>query len=173
MVDGSSSIGIRNFVRILRFIQRTIASFRVGGKFARFGLIEYSNRPYLIFGFNRYRGKAALLKAVGKVRYIRGKVRTGLALRYANRLFRSRSSKRAKIVILASDRKSRDDVAVPARALHRKRVTIVAVGVGMKYSNKDLKQAATDRSYIFTSHFKNLGSIVRAIKKAVCTGRAS
>ena len=57
-----------------------------------------------------------------------------------------------------------------AHALRRKAVEIFALGVGRRYSMKQLIQMATDRNHVYTAAFRNLGSVIRAIKNKACKG---
>jgi len=70
-----------------------------------------------------------------------------------------------------TDGRSYDRVARPALALKRMGVKIFSVGVGRKYNRGQLFQMASNRRFVFTAGFRNLGSLVRALKQKACKGR--
>lgn len=69
-----------------------------------------------------------------------------------------------------TDGKSYDKVSRPAAALRNMGVEVFAVGVGKRFSMRQLIQIASNRRHIFTADFRNLGSFVRAIKQKACKG---
>ena len=88
LVDGSGSVEKQrkgNFMRVLDFVKTLISFFPISARQTRVGLVVFSNRPYLIFRFNRYNSKTSLLKAVDRVRYPYGGTKLGRALRYVSR----------------------------------------------------------------------------------------
>ena len=94
----------------------------------------------------------------------------GKALRYSAVKLFSRSQ-RQKVAIVVTG-KSLDSVAGPARVLRRLGVKVVPVGVGV-YSVPQLLQMATNKRNAFTTKFKTLNNIVRAIKQKASKGMLS
>lgn len=170
LIDGSGSVGRTNFRRCLSFIQNVIRGFKISPRHTRVASEVYSSTPRRTFPFTRYRNKYQALKAVGSIRYPHGGTKTGKALwdvlRY---LFRGRT-KRKRVLVVLTDGRSQDHVLKPSQALKRANVEIFAVGVGRSYSVTQLNQMATDRGHVFTADFRNLNSIIRAIKKKACKG---
>lgn len=99
VIDGSGSVGIKNFKRCLQFIKNMVRTFVLSPRFTRIGAVLYNTRAYKIFGFNRYGNKNQVLKAVSLIRYPRGGTKTGRALRYAYR-YLFRRSKRRKVCMI-------------------------------------------------------------------------
>lgn len=99
VIDGSGSVGIKNFKRCLQFIKNMVRKFVLSRRFTRIGAVLYNTRAYKIFGFNRYGNKNQVLKAVSLIRYPRGGTKTGRALRYAYR-YLFRRSKRRKVCMI-------------------------------------------------------------------------
>ena len=92
IIDGSGSIeayGRGNFRRCLNFVKAIVSKFNINNGQTRIGIVLYSSRPRLIFGFRRYRRKSQVLNAISRIRYPRGGTRTGYAMRYCySRVFR-------------------------------------------------------------------------------------
>ena len=98
-----------------------------------------------------------------------GGTKTGHALSYSRRYLFARSNRR-KALVLITDGKSYDPVRKPAALLRSMGVEVFAIGVGKRYSVQQLIQIASNRRHIFTVDFRNLGSIVRAVKQKACKG---
>ena len=172
VVDGSGSVGRRNFARCIHFIQNLVSSFSINRRFTRVGIVVYSNRPQPQFSFNRYSDARSLVSAIGRIRYPRGGTKTGRALHYARGYLFARSNRR-KVLVVITDGRSYDRVHAPAAALRRMGVEIVAVGVGKRYNSRQLIEMARDRRHVFTAGFRNLGSMVRTIKQKACAGEGN
>ena len=170
LIDGSGSVGKTNFRRCLSFIQNVVRSFKISPRHTRIAAEVYSSSPRRTFPFTRYRNQNQVLRAVGSIRYPYGGTNTGKALwdvlRY---LFRGRT-KRKRVLCVLTDGRSQDKVLKPSRALKRASVEIFSIGVGRGYSVTQLNQMATDHGHVFTASFRNLNSIIKAIKKKACKG---
>ena len=69
-----------------------------------------------------------------------------------------------------TDGRSYDKVQPPASAIRRNGIKILTLGVGKGYSMKQLIQMSSNRRDVFTADFKNLGSVVKIIKRRACKG---
>lgn len=69
-----------------------------------------------------------------------------------------------------TDGRSQDDVRGPANLMRRRGVKIFSLGIGKRYNMRQLLQMSGNRRKVFTADFKNLGSVVRAIKQKACRG---
>lgn len=171
LIDGSGSVGRANFRRCLSFIQNVVRRFRISPGYTRVAAEVYSSTPIRTFSFTQYRNAYQVLRAMGSIKYPRGGTNTGKALwdvlRY---MFRGRTN-RKRVLLVLTDGRSQDYVLKPARALKRANVEIFSVGVGRGYSMTQLNEMATDRSHVFTVDFRNLNSIIKAIKKKACKGK--
>ncbi|KAK2574252.1 Collagen alpha-1(XIV) chain [Acropora cervicornis] len=76
-----------------------------------------------------------------------------------------------KVLLLITDSKSYDGVSKPAVVLRNMGTEVFALGIGKRYSIRQLIQIASNRRHIFTVDFRNLGSLVRALKEKACKGR--
>lgn len=169
VVDGSGSVGKRNFGRCIKFIKNLVSSFTIHRRFTRVGIVVYSNRPIPQFSFGRYQDKNSLVNMIGRIQYPRGGTKTGYALHFARGYLYGKSNRR-KVLVVITDGRSYDRVNAPARALRRMGVEIFALGVGRRYNSRQLIQMASNRRHVITASFKNLGSMVRIIKQKACTG---
>lgn len=169
IVDASAKVGGRNFLRIRNFLKQIVASFSVSASITRFGMVEFSSYPRKLFDFNRFTKQALLINVLGRVPYMKGAPMAGKALKYAAATLFSRT-RRPKVAIVLSSGKSLDSVMAPARMLRRAGVTVISVGLGNRFSVTQLRQMATSRRHVFTSHFRTLNNIVRSIKQKACKG---
>lgn len=170
IVDGSGSVGRANFIRCLNFIKNLVSSFAISPRNSRVGILLYSSRVIPVFSFGQYKRLRGVLRAISRIKYPSGGTKTGQALSYSRRYLFARSNRR-KVLILMTDSKSYDKVGRPAAVLRNMGVEVFALGVGKRFSMKQLTQIASNRRHIFTANFKNLGAFVRAIKQKACKGK--
>lgn len=175
VIDGSGSIGVRNFNRILSFVKVIVRSFKIGKRFTRVGAILYSSRPYKLFGFNSHYTKKGIVSAVNNFRYPRGRTNTGRALVFAWKTLFRRNRRRGarKVLFLMTDGKSRDRVNSVSSYLRKAGINILTLGMGRKIAYKDLRKIATDSRHVFTSGFQTMKNIARIIKMRICRGEVS
>lgn len=175
VVDGSGSIeasGRGNFRRCLRFVKNMVGSFTISRTYVRVGIVLYSSRPRLILTFNQNRGANSILRTINRIPYPRRGTRTGAAISFAySRLFSTSRRGRSKVVIVMTDGRSQDDVRGPSALMRRRGVKIFCLGIGKRYNMRQLLQMAGSRRNVFTADFRNLGSVVRAIKQKACKGK--
>lgn len=170
VIDASGSVGRANFRRCLTFVKNMARVFTISRSYTRFAVVLYSSRPSKIFGFNRYLNQHSLLRAIGRIRYTGGGTKTGYALTYTYQRLLRYSKRKNKVVVVMTDGRSYDKVQPPALAIRRKGITILTLGVGKGYSMKQLIQMSSNRRDVFTADFKNLGSVVKIIKRRACKG---
>lgn len=170
LIDASGSVGRANFRRCLTFVKNMARVFTISRRHTRFAIVLYSSRPSKIFGFNRYTELRSLLRAIAGIRYTGGGTKTGYALSYTyQRVLRS-SRRRSKVLIVMTDGRSYDNVLRPAVRIRRSGIRILSLGVGKRYSMKQLLEMSANRRNVFTADFKNLGSSVRSLKRRACAG---
>ena len=175
VVDGSGSIeasGRGNFKRCLRFVKNMVRSFTISRRYVRVGIVVYSSRSQSILTFGQNRGVNSILRAINRIRYPRGGTRTGAAISFAySRLFSSTRRGKSKILIVMTDGRSQDNVRGPSSLMRRRGVRVFSLGIGKHYNMRQLLQMAGSRRNVFTADFRNLGSVVRAIKQKACKGK--
>ena len=175
IIDGSGSIenyGRGNFKRCLQFVKNMIRSFTISQRYVRIGIVLFSSKSQLILRFSQNRGLNSILQTIDRIRYPRRGTRTGRALSFAtSRLFYPSGRGRSKIAIVMTDGGSQDSVRLPAQILRRRGVRIFCLGIGKRYNMGQLLQMAGNRRNVFIADFRNLGSVVRAIKQKACKGK--
>ena len=129
-----------------------IRYFDISRIYTRVGIIAYSNTPIPVSNFRTFSRTYDLLKAVKKIGFPRGRSYTGRALRFAKRYLYtgSRSSSRARVLVVVTGSRSSDGVARPAEMLRQAGVEIFAVGMGGRTSMTSLSTIANDRHHVFT-----------------------
>lgn len=145
-------------------------SFTISRRYTRFAIVLYSSRTSKIFGFNRYTNRRSLLRAIGRIRYTGGGTKTGYALLYTYQRVLRYSRKKNKVLIVMTDGRSNDNVLRPAERIRRRGIRVLSFGVGKRYSMRQLMQMSANRRNVFTADFKNLGSVVRILKRRACAG---
>lgn len=173
VLDASGSVGLQNFRRCLAFVQNMARVFTISRSYTRFAVVVYSSRAAKIFGFNRYTNRRSLLRAIGRIRYTGGGTKTGNALSFTYQNVLRYSRRKTKLLTVMTDGRSYDNVIRPAQALRGRGIKILSLGVGKRYSMRQLLQMSSSRRDVFTADFKNLGSVVRLIKRKACKGKRS
>ncbi|XP_038591635.1 collagen alpha-1(XII) chain-like [Micropterus salmoides] len=133
LVDGSWSIGLKNFAIIRSFVSRTLDEFFIGPDRVQIGLVQYSRNPHTEWHLNTHQTKYSLLKAIRTMPYRGGSTNTGKALNYTlKNNFQPDVGMRAdskKIAVLLTDGQSSDDVRLPSKKLKDAGIEIYAIGV--------------------------------------------
>jgi uncharacterized protein YegL len=147
VLDGSSSVGPKNFTVAQNFINGIVDKFNVSPEGVKIGLLQYSTRPRIEFNLNDHMTKKGVKAAVKNIDWILGDTHTALALRELHNSMVApayrKQSKRSRFVIVITDGDPQDFKQVPAavNALTEKGVKIFAVGVG-KATRTELKKLA-------------------------------
>ena len=133
LVDGSYSIGLKNFAKVRAFLEVLVNSFDVGAHKVQLSLVQYSRDPHTEFALNTHHDINAVVKAVRAFPYRGGSTNTGKAMTYVReRIFiQSRGARQnvPRVMVLITDGKSSDSFKDPATKLRNTDVEIFAVGV--------------------------------------------
>ena len=176
LVDASGSIesyGKGNFRRVVNFVKEVAGSFVISPRGTHIGVVTFSQKPRPIFSFNKYFSRKAVLKAIDNIPYIQGGTRIGLAIRRTTRyLYKTHPHPgRRKILIVMTDGISYDDVIVPARRLRQTGVEIIGLGIGRKFSRRQLTKITANPRKVFTSQFVHLSRAAKKIVSSICSGK--
>lgn len=91
LIDGSQSIeyfGVGNFRRCLQFVKNLISGFNIAKEGTHVGVVVFSAKAKVIFGFERYFNLQRMMRAIDRIKYPRSSTHTGAALDVVrNRLF--------------------------------------------------------------------------------------
>ena len=83
IIDGSGSVGKRNFKKNMKFFKNLVKQFPLGTNANRFAAIQYSKTAKVEFGFDDNLTDKKLDKAIGKINWMKGITRTDKALKLA------------------------------------------------------------------------------------------
>nr|XP_033497526.1 collagen alpha-6(VI) chain-like isoform X1 [Epinephelus lanceolatus] len=176
MVDGSWSIGTKNFQQIRQFLYTLINSFDVGPDHVRIGLVQYSTAPRTEFLLNTYQNKEDILEYINTLPYLGGGTQTGQGLDFMlNEHFveaaGSRGQKVPQIAVVITDGKSQDNVESHAQNLKRKGIVLYAIGI-KDADEEQLKEIANEphSQHVYSvSDFAALQGISQSIVQTLCT----
>merc|ERR1712226_1509297 len=135
VLDGSSSVGPKNFTVAQNFINGIADKFNVSPDGVKIGLLQYSTAPRIEFNLNDHKTKESVKQAVKNIDWILGDTHTALALRETHNSMIApalRAGDRTRFIIVITDGDPQDFKQVPAavKQLTSKGVQIFAVGVG-------------------------------------------
>ncbi|XP_032423103.1 collagen alpha-3(VI) chain isoform X7 [Xiphophorus hellerii] len=135
LVDGSDNMQ-PNERLILEFVTDFVKKLEIGPSKAQVALVQYSTEPTADFTLNKYSLKEDTLNHLSNVQLKGGgSVNTGRAIDFVrNTIFTASSGSRLQqgvpqVLILASGRKSEDDILRPVGMLKNAGIVLFAVGV--------------------------------------------
>ena len=76
-----------------------------------------------------------------------------------------------QVVIVMTDGISADSVRGPAQRLKASGAEVFAVGLGSRYSYRQLAYMATDSAHIFKRNFNALTKALKPMARTVCKGK--
>uniref|UniRef100_S4RWK5 VWFA domain-containing protein n=1 Tax=Petromyzon marinus TaxID=7757 RepID=S4RWK5_PETMA len=177
LVDGSSSVGRRNFHLVLRFLAKLVDKLNIGKDKVRVGMVQYSGnmrspRIKKEFNMGQYADKKKLKAAILRTKYMRGFTFTGAALRHTLQLFKRQGRPGVgKILVLVTDGEANDKVKDPSDEVKSSGIVLFSVGVG-KADRKELALMASppvDKHMFHATNFAGLDSIITTLTSTVCT----
>ncbi|KAL6489035.1 hypothetical protein MHYP_G00027760 [Metynnis hypsauchen] len=167
LVDGSSSIGDENFLKVKQFIHTFIEGLDVRSDKIRVGLVQFSNDPHQEILLGKYADKNELLEKVDELIYRKGGTATGKALSFLqNDYFTQAGGSRIsqnvpQIAVVITDGDSSDNMTTPATELRNKGVLIFTIGVG-EVNITELQSIANKPHRRFVINFSNYQELVKA-----------
>lgn len=175
LIDSSYNLrrtGRGAFKLLTRYLARLLYSLRISSQETRVGMVTYSSRPRLLFRFNRFYRASSILSAIRRIRLQRGPLRIGRALYYARRyLFRGRRQcGRKRVLVVFASARSVDRVQRVRRILKRMGIEVFVVGIGRRFSKKQLFKIATNGLHVFTASLRSLAAVLNIIRVKACSG---
>uniref|UniRef100_A0A8C5WN44 Collagen alpha-3(VI) chain n=1 Tax=Laticauda laticaudata TaxID=8630 RepID=A0A8C5WN44_LATLA len=158
LVDSSWSIGNEHFQLVREFLYDVVKQLDVGENDFRFGLVQFSGSPHSEFQLNTYHTLQDVLFHISHMPYMGGGTKTGQGLEFLirNHLTKTAGSRASngipQIIIVLTDGRSQDDVALPSSILKTAEVNMFAIGV-QDAVEWELKEIASDP---FDTHLFNL-----------------
>jgi uncharacterized protein YegL len=182
ILDGSSSVGPKNFTVAKSFINSIVDKFKVSPKGVKVALLQYSTSPRLEFNLNDHKTKQGVTKAVKNIEWILGDTHTALALKAANKqivkpaaLAKGRGKRRSRFVIVITDGDPQDFKKVPkaVKQLVKSKVKIFAVGVGDATVPELKKLAYTGpksnaKDVFYADNYQSAKRFVQQLVKLIC-----
>ncbi|XP_072434862.1 collagen alpha-3(VI) chain-like [Chiloscyllium punctatum] len=166
LIDGSSSVGHANFLKICKFISTITENFVIGPDSVQVAVAQYSDVATTEFHLNTHTSQSALQAALKNLRLRGGwTLNTGAALDYIyrNHFTRAAGSRKEdgvpQFVVLITGAKSKDDVKQPADILKRSAIMTFALGA-RNADQAELTEIAIDPSLVFNvAEFDSLPDI--------------
>ncbi|XP_029928332.1 collagen alpha-6(VI) chain-like [Myripristis murdjan] len=177
LVDGSWSIGTKNFEQVRQFLYTLVNSFDIGPNHVRIGLVQYSNTPHTKFLLNTYQSKEDILQYISNLPYKGGETQTGLGLDFMlTEHFVEGAGSRARygvpqIAVVITDGQSQDNVEPHAQQLKSRGIILYAIRI--KDANEaQLSEIANEPhdQYVYSvSDFAALQGISHSVIQTLCT----
>lgn len=133
MIDGSESVGPRNFELVKDFVNALIDRVWVSREAARIGVVLYSHVNVVVAGLQQRSSPSDLKASVRTMQYLGEGTFTGSAIHRANQLFRASPPGVRKVALVLTDGQAdpRDSVQfdVSAAEAHARGIETIVVGV--------------------------------------------
>lgn len=174
VLDGSGSVGSKNFRLMKAFAKHLVGKFQVGPKNMRVGVVQYSTRSRVEFNLNRYSKMKDVYRAIDKIRYRRGWTRTDMALKDAYNMMKRYGRKNTpNVVLVVTDGNSTKPALTMrmARYVHSKNLKVFSLGIGKGIGVRELRAIASrpaSRHMYRVKNFKSLQNIIKPLAAAAC-----
>ena len=159
------------------FVKNTIRNVKAFNKSNRVGLVMYSKKAKLLFGFNYFTDTQDMIGALDSIRFMpkqQGKAeRIGAALKKAQKmLFSGSRTGVQQVLILITGARANDDVIGPSRRLRQDGVIIYGVGVGHEFDESQLEAISSKpvQEHMFTEARLMSNSFPWFLKSNLCRG---
>ncbi|XP_036191795.1 von Willebrand factor A domain-containing protein 2 isoform X3 [Myotis myotis] len=131
LIDGSHSIGKGSFERAKHFAITVCAALDINPERVRVGAVQFSSAPWLEFPLDSLSTQQEVKTKLKRMVFKGGRTETGLALKYFLRrgFPGGRNASVPQVLIIITDGRSQGQVALPAKQLQERGVTVFAVGV--------------------------------------------
>ncbi|CAN0127283.1 unnamed protein product [Bubo scandiacus] len=168
LVDSSWSIGKEHFQLVREFLYDVVKALAVGGNDFRFALVQFSGNPHTEFQLNTYPSTRDVLSHIANMPYMGGGTKTGKGLEYLieNHLTKAAGSRASEgvpqVIIVLTDGRSQDDVALPSSVLKSAHVNMFAIGVqdAVEGELKEIASEPLDMHLFNLENFTALHGIV-------------
>ncbi|XP_015669852.1 collagen alpha-6(VI) chain-like [Protobothrops mucrosquamatus] len=177
MVDGSWSIGPKNFRTIQDFLYTLVNSFDIGKDKIQVGMIQYSDDPRNEFLLNFFHQKKDILKKIQNLIYKGGGTKTGKSLKFLldeqfSEMAGSRHSEGVpQIAVVITDGQSQDNFSGPAEEVKNAGIILYAIGIKDAILS-ELQEIASDPDEMHVYNvedFAGLRDISQNILQVLCT----
>uniref|UniRef100_A0A663FBB9 Collagen alpha-3(VI) chain n=1 Tax=Aquila chrysaetos chrysaetos TaxID=223781 RepID=A0A663FBB9_AQUCH len=178
LVDSSWSIGKEHFQLVREFLYDVVKALDVGGNDFRFALVQFSGNPHTEFQLNTYPSTRDVLSHIANMPYMGGGTKTGKGLEYLieNHLTKAAGSRASEgipqVIIVLTDGRSQDDVALPSSVLKSAHVNMFAVGMQDAVEG-ELKEIASEPFDMHLFNLENFTALHGIVGDLVASVRSS
>uniref|UniRef100_A0A7M4EEV0 Collagen alpha-3(VI) chain n=1 Tax=Crocodylus porosus TaxID=8502 RepID=A0A7M4EEV0_CROPO len=178
LVDSSWSIGKEHFQLVREFLYDVVKSLDVGENDFHFALVQFSGNPHTEFQLNTYRSTQDVLSHILNMPYMGGGTKTGKGLEYLiqNHLTKAAGSRASdgtpQIIIVLTDGRSQDDVALPSSVLKSADINMFAIGVQNAVEG-ELKEIASEPLDLHIFNLENFTALHNIVGDLVASVRTS
>ncbi|XP_030013917.1 collagen alpha-6(VI) chain isoform X2 [Sphaeramia orbicularis] len=176
LVDGSTSITLKKFRSMQKFMESMVNQTTVGKDLTRFGVILYSTDANSIFTLNQYTTKREVLRAISELKSPFGDTYTGKALAYSLDFFNPEHGGRAAqkipqilMVITDGDATDRHNLEVPSNALRDQGISVFSIGVeGANLTQLEIMAGQEKSRVFYVDNFDALETLYKNITQVLC-----
>ncbi|CAK8671827.1 unnamed protein product [Clavelina lepadiformis] len=173
ILDSSSSVKFDNFQKVKAFSKALLTTFDLGEGRVHTAAIRYNKDVDEQFNFAYSNDRMDVEDAIDNIPYDGRGTMTGKAITYAREMILKESNGARpgvpKIVIVVTDGRSKDDVAIPSAALRDDGAIIFAVGIGNVDENELMMIADSGDQIFIAEDFDALsGLVLMEIQDSVC-----
>ncbi|XP_040848427.1 von Willebrand factor A domain-containing protein 2 [Ochotona curzoniae] len=131
LLDGSHSVGKAGFERSKHFAITLCDALDISPNRVRVGALQFGSAPHLEFPLDAFPTRQEVKAEIKRMVFKGGRTETGLALKYLlhGGLPGGRNGSVPQLLIIVTDGKSQGQVALPAKQLKERGITVFAVGV--------------------------------------------
>nr|XP_017207020.1 collagen alpha-6(VI) chain [Danio rerio] len=172
LIDGSSSIYGPDFTSMKTFITKVVNGTIIGEDSVHVGVVQFSNNPQEQFPLNRYFDQNELEEAIDGIEQLTGDTYTGKALSFISKYFDASNGGRPDVpqfLVVITDGEAHDAVAVPAKAIRDKGVTIFSIGVASVNTTQLWEISGTQDKVYVQRDFDALHSIDKNLQFKLCS----
>ncbi|ELT91892.1 hypothetical protein CAPTEDRAFT_143702, partial [Capitella teleta] len=182
MLDGSGSVGKKNFGKIKEFLSNVVDRFDIGPQNTRIAVIQYSTDSVIEFDFDDYKTKEEVMDAIEGIEYEGGGTMTHKALdQMRTELFteaggaRSQLEGHPRVCVMLTDGKSNKPSSTVKSALevHDSDITVLTVAIGRTIDKNELGVIASAPECLnmfFIEDFDEVSALKDAIEQKTCSG---
>lgn len=171
LIDGSTSIHDNDFNLMKTFITKVANGTVISKDGVHIGVVQYSDDPKDEFALDQYYDKNKIVEEIGNIKKIDGNTYTGKALEFISKYFdapRGRPNV-PQFLIVITDGEAHDAVAMPAKAIRDKGVSIFSIGVGEAVTEQLEEISGTREKVYMEKNFDALQYIEKNIQFKLCS----
>lgn len=176
ILDASSSIGVENFKRILKFIGSLVHDLSHKNSKMRYSLITFSTKGTLVFSFGRFLDAKLIKEVIEQTAYTPGSTNIAAGLRNAADAFSNGYGSRPNadnFAIFITDGYANIDAHLTvstAEALKAKVKKVIGIGIGLDNTDELAAIASGETNVFVAENFLKLSEFETNVLAAICAG---